>query len=526
MAKKAVIYARYSCDKQNEQSIEGQLRVCNEFAQRNGYLIVHNYIDRAVSGKTDHRNDFQKMLKDSANHSFEYVIVYKLDRFARNRYDSAINKALLKKNGVKVLSACEQITDSPEGIILESMIEGYAEYYSAELAQKVKRGMRESCIKGNAAGIKPLFGYGIVNKKYVVIDSEAVIVRKIFDDYVSGKQIKEIAAWLKGSGIKTHGENDFSIGRLSSMLHSRKYIGECYYGGEVYDNVVPQIIDNETFEQVQRRLAVNARKSARAKATEPFILSGKMVCAECGALMTGESGTSGNGGTYLYYKCSRKKTKSTNCKSHAIKKELIENRVYEEIIKALGNDDFISKVAAKTVEIHNSEIEEPRELKILKKQKAEVERKLVNITEAICNGIFNEMTQSKMVELSNLKENLEIKISEEEARVIEPMREARVISFLKNYTKIIRCAEKPESLEGKKMLFDTFIKKIIFDGERVLIEMKTTDEPERIEENGEENDENGEELGKNGKKKTSKKATRKKFELLSFGDPAGNRTRD
>ena len=130
--KKAVIYARYSCEKQTEQSIEGQLRVCNEFAERNGYTVIHNYIDRAVSGKTDKREQFQQMLKDSADKSFEFVIVYKLDRFARNRYDSAMNKATLKKNGVKVLSACEQITDTPEGIILESMIEGMAEYYSVE----------------------------------------------------------------------------------------------------------------------------------------------------------------------------------------------------------------------------------------------------------------------------------------------------------------------------------------------------------------------------------------------------------
>ena len=125
MTKKAVIYARYSCEKQTEQSIEGLLRVCNECAERNGYTVIQNYIDRAVSGKTDKREQFQQMLKDSASKTFEFVIVYKLDRFARNRYDSAMNKATLKKNGVKVLSACEQITDSPEGIILESMIEGF-----------------------------------------------------------------------------------------------------------------------------------------------------------------------------------------------------------------------------------------------------------------------------------------------------------------------------------------------------------------------------------------------------------------
>ena len=112
--KKAVIYARYSCEKQTEQSIEGQLRVCNEFAERNGYTVIHNYIDRAVSGKTDKREQFQQMLKDSADKTFEFVIVYKLDRFVRNRYDSAMNKATLKKNGVKVLSSCEQITDTPQ----------------------------------------------------------------------------------------------------------------------------------------------------------------------------------------------------------------------------------------------------------------------------------------------------------------------------------------------------------------------------------------------------------------------------
>jgi len=219
MTKKAVIYARYSCEKQTEQSIEGQLRVCNEFAERNGYTVIKNYIDRAVSGKTDKREQFQQMLKDSADKSFEFVIVYKLDRFARNRYDSAINKATLKKNGVKVLSACEQITDTPEGIILESMIEGMAEYYSAELSQKVKRGMRESCLKGNAAGIQPVFGYCIVDKKYKIVECEAAIVRKLFSDYVSGTTIKKLVNWLKISGIRSHRGNVFffreSIGNVT-----------------------------------------------------------------------------------------------------------------------------------------------------------------------------------------------------------------------------------------------------------------------------------------------------------------------
>lgn len=508
MLKNAVIYARYSCDKQNEQSIEGQLRVCNEFAERNGYFVVHNYIDRAVSGKTDNRAEFQHMLKDSANHAFDYVIVYKLDRFARNRYDSAINKALLKKNGVRVLSACEQITDSPEGIILESMIEGYAEYYSAELAQKVKRGMRESCLKGNAAGIQPILGYTIIDKKYQVVESEAVIVRKLFADYHSGTTIKELVDWLKISGVRTHKGNVFSFGRVSDLLHNPKYIGKCKYGGEVYDNIVPPLIDEKLFYQVQEKLQANKHKAARSKAAEKFILSGKLVCAECGELMTGESGTSHTGGVHLYYKCSKKKKGTERCPSQSVKKDIIEDAVYRAIIKALNDDDFISEVAAQAVEIHNSELEESSELKILKRQKAEVDRKLNNITEAICNGIFNNMTQAKMVELTNISNDLQVQIVAEESRVVEPLQKRKVVAFLKNFTKIIRSAEREESLENKKMLFDLFIKEVIFDGERFLIVMKTTDDPDD-EKKGEKNE-----------------ATRKKFELLRFGDPPEIRTPD
>lgn len=123
--RKAVIYARYSCDKQTEQSIEGQLRVCEEYAKRNNILILNTYIDQAMSGTNDNRPDFRKMIKDSANHTFELVLVYKLDRFSRNKYETAIHKKTLRDNGVKVISAMENIPDTPEGIILESLLEGF-----------------------------------------------------------------------------------------------------------------------------------------------------------------------------------------------------------------------------------------------------------------------------------------------------------------------------------------------------------------------------------------------------------------
>ena len=148
----AVIYARYSSDNQTEQSIEGQLRVCEQYAQNNNIAILNTYIDRAMTGTNDNRPAFQQMIKDSANKEFDYILVYKIDRFSRNKYEIAKNKKILKDNGVKLLSAMENIPDTPEGIILESLLEGMAEYYSAELSQKVKRGMNETRLKGNFTG--------------------------------------------------------------------------------------------------------------------------------------------------------------------------------------------------------------------------------------------------------------------------------------------------------------------------------------------------------------------------------------
>ena len=142
-----VIYARYSSDNQREESIEGQLRECKAFAEKNDIQILDTYIDRALSAKTDNRPEFQRMIKDSAKGKFEIVLVWKLDRFARNRYDSAHYKTLLRKNGVKVVSATENISQGAEGILLESMLEGMAEYYSAELSEKIKRGQTENALK-------------------------------------------------------------------------------------------------------------------------------------------------------------------------------------------------------------------------------------------------------------------------------------------------------------------------------------------------------------------------------------------
>ena len=230
MIKTAVIYARYSSDSQTEQSIDGQLRVCEEYAKQNDILVLDTYIDRAMTGTNDNRPDFQRMIRDSAKKTFGYVLVYKFDRFSRNKYETAIHKKALKDNGVKVVSATEFVPDTPEGIIFESMLEGYAEYYSAELSQKIRRGNNESRRKGNLTGGKIPYGYKNVNKKAVIVPEEADIVRYIYEQYSIGVYVKDIIAELNSKGL-LHKGKPFVANTVYGILGNERYSGIYRHNG-------------------------------------------------------------------------------------------------------------------------------------------------------------------------------------------------------------------------------------------------------------------------------------------------------
>ena len=202
--KRTAIYARYSSSSQSEQSIEGQLHVCNAYAQEHGLEVCYTYIDRAITGKTDDREEFQQMIKDGKAGRFEVLLVYKTDRFSRNKYDSAIYKSQLRKAGVEIRYAAEAIPEGPEGIIMESLMEGLAEYYSAELSQKIKRGIRESAMKCKSLGGNFPMGFrSNENKDIVICEEEAVIVRKIFELFCQGVKTAEICRRLNEMGYTT-----------------------------------------------------------------------------------------------------------------------------------------------------------------------------------------------------------------------------------------------------------------------------------------------------------------------------------
>lgn len=281
-----VIYARYSSDNQREESIDGQLRECLVFAEKNDIQIIETYVDRALSAKTDNRPDFQRMIRDSTKEQFEVIIVWKLDRFARNRYDSAHYKAILKRNNVRVVSATEAISQGPEGIILESLLEGMAEYYSAELAEKVLRGMKENAYKCKFNGGTIPYGYYVDDEKHLQIESKtAMIVREVFELYDNGMTMKEITDTLNRKGLRNRKGNPFTISVVSKMLTNRRYIGEYKFKEIVVEDGIPAIISKNLFESVNKKLEANRKKPARKKSPDEYLLTTK---GRAGRLFTDE----------------------------------------------------------------------------------------------------------------------------------------------------------------------------------------------------------------------------------------------
>ncbi len=454
---KAVIYARYSSENQREESIEGQIRECMDFANRSGLTVVENYIDRAFSAKTSNRPDFQRMIKDSNKHCFDTVIVWKLDRFSRNRFDSAHYKRILKKNGVRVISATEAISAGSEGILLESVLEGLAEYYSAELAEKVIRGQTENALKAKVNGGQNAFGYYIDENKHLQIDETlAPIVVEVFLMYADGKMIKDIVKHLNDKGVKTRLGKPMSYNIVQYMLSNRKYIGEYRYRDIVLPNAVPQIIDTDLFERVQRRLKANKHAPARHKAEDDYLLTTKLFCGKCGAFMVGDAGTSTTKSVYRYYKCVN--AKKHTCDKKTVRKEWIEDLAVKKALEILSDDVIVEYLVDRIFEMQSDD--NPR-LPQLTLQIAEIEKKIANIINAIEQGMIFDSTKERLAELEKEKSELEIVILQE--KIKKPFLTKEQIRFGIEKFKQLDISTK----DGKQRLIDGFINAIYLYDDKI-----------------------------------------------------------
>ena len=468
--KTAVIYARYSCDNQTEQSIEGQLRVCQQYAQNNDILIVDKYIDRAMTGTNDNRPDFQRMLKDSNKKQWDYVIVYKLDRFSRDKYEATIHKHTLRENGVKLLSAMENIPDTPEGIILESLLEGMNQYYSAELSQKVLRGLKECYIKGHFTGGPPVFGYDIVDKKPVVNEFETEIVREIFSKYAKGYTGKSIAESLINRGIRTKGGQYLDEKKLYKIIANTKYIGQVKHGEEIYTNIFPAIIDDVTWQQVQYIRNSNKHKPGTKKHKFKFLLSGKLICGDCKTFLIGESGKSKSGEVYKYYKCPARSRKNNNCKLISIPKEWLENLVVKITWEFLQNEECANKNIDAIYTKHQLENKENVLISSLEKRQDEAKKASKNLIFAIEQGIITEQTKVRLKELEAEITQYEFDIEEAKQRNYSYLTKEKIKEYLNSVV-----FGDINSEYTREQIIRTFIREIILYNDCIVITYNFTD---------------------------------------------------
>ena len=464
--KTAVIYARYSSEKQTEQSIEGQIRVCNEFAAKNDIKIVDTYIDRATTGTNDNRAAFQKMLSDSDKKPiWDLVLVYALDRFGRNSIEVAVNKQRLQKNNIILISATQRTsvnidgTKNLDGIILENVLIGLSEYYSAELSQKVRRGQRESRQKGNFLGGKVPYGYKVENKKVLIDEGRAEVVRLIFQLYANRKCVREILDELNRIGILYNGKPMYQS-TLFKILKLEKYTGIYRYDGEIYTNIYPQIIPIPLFERVQKMMEHN-KLGANSRNTD-FVLKGKLYCGLCGMKINGDSGTSHTGVKKFYYTCSNKK-RFRKCNKTSIKKDEMEKMVFDYTLKMFDSPETISKIADEIIQLHNQMTKEQSILHLLNEERAKLQKSLNNLMIAIEEGVLTPTTKARVNELEALIAETDMKIFVEQSKLERTLKKDDVEKYI------------IEGLQGDgKALIESLIDKVVLYEDKIEITYKYT----------------------------------------------------
>ena len=509
---KAVIYARYSSDNQREESIEGQIRECQSFAERKGYTVIRTYIDRALSGtRADNRPQFQQMISDSTLREFQYVIVWKIDRFSRDKFDSVKYKYALKSSGVSVISATEPIDGSPEGQMMESVFEGISVYYIKDLAQKTSRGMTENAIKGKFNGGTLTFGYMIDENHHFQLDPvNAPIVLDVFTRYSEGETIRSILDDIN-SKMSNNGRK-FTYHFLNWMLNNRRYLGEYKFQDTINNEAIPPIVTQELFDKCQHRLNVNKHKAGSFKTNkEKYLLTGKIFCGICGASISGISGTGKCKSIYRYYKCMN--VKKHKCRKKPVQKEMIENIVLNAALDIFKDKALIRKISKACFDLQSKE--SPM-LPALKRRLRENQKEIKNLMNAIKAGIVLKTTKSELEKLEAEQEQLETNIAME--RLIKPViPQERIQAWLMNFA-----AADLSDQSQKQKIIDIFVNSVYVYDDRMVIFFNYRDGERCVDFSVLSDSENPEGAISSNEKKTNTHENECSSSIKS-GDPYGNR---
>lgn len=489
----AACYMRYSSHAQDDGfSIEAQEKAIKRYAEEHGYDLQYYYCDKAKTGTNSKRPEFLKMIEDAKKKMFQVCIVHKTDRFARSRYDSIVYKSILKKSGVELLSVTENFGNDPEGKVMEGITEVFAEYYSNNLAREVRKGLDVIASQGLHTGGIPPLGYDVADKKLIINESEAEIVRLIFDRYSSGYTYNDIIKELNAKGYKTKIGREFTSASLNSILNQRKYIGEYVYNRRASKNIngsynshenkpeeeiiripnaVPKIIDEKTFEKVQQRLEMNKRKAGHYKSKSNYLLSGLIVCGECKAHYQGNTRAAGRGNKSMYssYRCGKKQNHKTGCGNSEIEKNRLETFILEQMQKYLFSENAI-KTIVKQVNEYNISVSKSKnsDLVLYEKQLKEINKQIKNISLAIAKGVNQELMIDQIKALDSSKKDLEKRIKESKTTAFPPIVEEDVRKALSKFNEFMK---ENNYLECKNFI-NQYIDKITVYKDKVEVTFK------------------------------------------------------
>lgn len=496
----AVAYARYSSDGQRDESIDAQVRAIKSFAEREGYALIHVYADRGISGTSDNREEFQRMIEDAKNGDFQVVIVHKLDRFARNRSDSAIYRNVLEKYGVRLVSVLDNFDDSPESIILQSVIEGYNEYYSKNLAREVMKGLKENALASKFNGGVPPLGYDI-NKEtlnYKINDFEAEAVKLIFKMYLQGEGYTSIINELNRRGFKTKKANSFGKNSLYDILRNERYTGVYIYNKSLpvtsdkkfnrhasknsediikVEGGIPQIISTEDFVKVQELMNKRRRKTATYKAKEDYLLSGKIICGECGSTYAGNARRSKNS-TYISYTCTKKNGRE-KCRNRGTQRDLIESIILNKLSEKVFDVKILPEIIAR---YNDFALSKNKEFIAVKKQLeqrlAEIDKGIANIVNLVVT-IGSAALAEKLKELELEKLTLEISLKEAERKLSEmSVDEAQLRKAFSKAKSLLKSG----TLKNRKAIVQQYVKQVVMYPDKVEVEFNVIGDSYTIKE--------------------------------------------
>jgi DNA invertase Pin-like site-specific DNA recombinase len=461
----AVIYARYSTGpQQTEQSIEGQLRVCREYAAREGWQIVDEYIDRALTGRSDDRPAFLRMMSDAKHKQFQRVLVYKLDRFARNLYDFVVYERTLNKCGVTIISVMEGISDNPEGILLKALLAASAEYYSAELSQKIKRGRVDGARAGKFVGGSVPFGYKTIGGRLIIDEVTAPHIKWAFEQYAAGVPRKQIADALNAHGLRTSRGEAFGHSSFQTAFRCEKYIGVLEQSGVRTEGGCPAIVDVETFERVQQRMDMNKHAPAMAKAKVPYLLTGKLFCGPCGDKMVGVSGTGKHGDVHVYYSCTGRR-KNNGCKKRHEKKDFLEWYVTAQTVEYVLTPDHMELIAESIIAEYENQFG-AKQIKELEERIAKLDRDMRKMVDAVLDMPQSARKQlyDKMEETGNMKADLEIDLAKLRIANGIHYKKDEIKAWIKQF-----CNGDAMDMEFRRRIIDVFINSVYLYDDKVII---------------------------------------------------------